>query len=264
MQAWLAAPCLAALPCPLPCRHCPGLQHAAALFTPMLPTLPALTSAARPSCCAVQGSDGYMYCDGLKIDDIRAQVGAVCVCVCACEPVCGSACAVCGQERGLGSRRAAACLQHTTIARLPTNATGAHLSLLPLLQGADRVRGVVHGLPVCVWVCWGRCVEVACSDRSSGRNQAAAWPHGRIPPQPLRPLIPFLNRHPHPYTHTCRSANYRAYQEALAGLDSIIGYAVKANNNFRIMQVSCRACCVRCDPAVSHLLLGLHRRRRCV
>jgi diaminopimelate decarboxylase len=30
--------------------------------------------------------------------------------------------------------------------------------------------------------------------------------------------------------------NYKAYQEALQGLDSIIGYAVKANNNFRIMQ----------------------------
>ena len=31
--------------------------------------------------------------------------------------------------------------------------------------------------------------------------------------------------------------NYLAYKEALEGLDSIIGYAVKANNNFKIMQV---------------------------
>jgi len=30
--------------------------------------------------------------------------------------------------------------------------------------------------------------------------------------------------------------NYRAYQAALTGLDSIIGYAVKANNNLKIMQ----------------------------
>ncbi|GAB4823388.1 hypothetical protein N2152v2_010434 [Parachlorella kessleri] len=31
--------------------------------------------------------------------------------------------------------------------------------------------------------------------------------------------------------------NYLAYQQALEGLDSIIGYAVKANNNFKIMQL---------------------------
>ncbi len=31
-------------------------------------------------------------------------------------------------------------------------------------------------------------------------------------------------------------ANYKAYQAALQGLDSIIGYAVKANNNFFIMK----------------------------
>lgn len=30
--------------------------------------------------------------------------------------------------------------------------------------------------------------------------------------------------------------NYEAYQEALAGLDSIIGYAVKSNNNFKIVE----------------------------
>lgn len=30
--------------------------------------------------------------------------------------------------------------------------------------------------------------------------------------------------------------NYRAYQEALKGLPSIIGYAVKANNNFVVMK----------------------------
>lgn len=34
----------------------------------------------------------------------------------------------------------------------------------------------------------------------------------------------------------CRQ-NYNAYKEALEGLDSIVGYAVKANNNFKIMQV---------------------------
>ncbi len=32
------------------------------------------------------------------------------------------------------------------------------------------------------------------------------------------------------------TANYKAYQAALQGMDSIIGYAVKANNNFKIMQ----------------------------
>ena len=31
--------------------------------------------------------------------------------------------------------------------------------------------------------------------------------------------------------------NYAAYQEALTGLDSIIGYAVKANNNLRILEL---------------------------
>ena len=32
------------------------------------------------------------------------------------------------------------------------------------------------------------------------------------------------------------TANYRAYEQALHGLDSIVGYAVKANNNLRILQ----------------------------
>ncbi len=32
-------------------------------------------------------------------------------------------------------------------------------------------------------------------------------------------------------------ANYAAYKEALEGLDSIIGYAVKANNNLKIMEL---------------------------
>jgi diaminopimelate decarboxylase len=38
------------------------------------------------------------------------------------------------------------------------------------------------------------------------------------------------------YSQARITANYKAYQEALSGLDSIIGYAVKANNNFKIMQ----------------------------
>lgn len=45
------------------------------------------------------------------------------------------------------------------------------------------------------------------------------------------------------------SQNYQAYQEALQGLDSIIGYAVKANNNFRIMQV--RIHLSVCGPSVA-------------
>ena len=32
------------------------------------------------------------------------------------------------------------------------------------------------------------------------------------------------------------TANYHAYEDALKGLDSIIGYAVKANNNLKVMQ----------------------------
>lgn len=32
------------------------------------------------------------------------------------------------------------------------------------------------------------------------------------------------------------TANYKAYEAALRGLDSIVGYAVKANNNLKIMQ----------------------------
>ena len=41
--------------------------------------------------------------------------------------------------------------------------------------------------------------------------------------------------------HRPCSQNYLAYAEALKGLDSIIGYAVKANNNFKIMQVGWRS-----------------------
>jgi diaminopimelate decarboxylase len=38
------------------------------------------------------------------------------------------------------------------------------------------------------------------------------------------------------YSQSRISANFKAYQEALQGLDYIIGYAVKANNNYKIMQ----------------------------
>ena len=38
------------------------------------------------------------------------------------------------------------------------------------------------------------------------------------------------------YSQERITANYKAYEEALRGLDSIIGYAVKANNNLHILQ----------------------------
>jgi hypothetical protein len=38
------------------------------------------------------------------------------------------------------------------------------------------------------------------------------------------------------YSQERITANYRAYQQALQGLESIIGYAVKANNNFLAMK----------------------------
>jgi diaminopimelate decarboxylase len=38
------------------------------------------------------------------------------------------------------------------------------------------------------------------------------------------------------YSQSRISANFKAYQEAMQGLDYIIGYAVKANNNYKIMQ----------------------------
>lgn len=38
------------------------------------------------------------------------------------------------------------------------------------------------------------------------------------------------------YSKAQITANYRAYEEALKGLDSIIGYAIKANNNLRIVE----------------------------
>lgn len=38
------------------------------------------------------------------------------------------------------------------------------------------------------------------------------------------------------YSQARITANFKAYQEALQGLSSIIGYAVKANNNYKIMQ----------------------------
>ena len=38
------------------------------------------------------------------------------------------------------------------------------------------------------------------------------------------------------YSEARISANYAAYEAALRGLDSIIGYAVKANNNMPIMR----------------------------
>ena len=45
------------------------------------------------------------------------------------------------------------------------------------------------------------------------------------------------------YSESRITANYKAYQAALAGVDSIIGYAVKANNNYKIVQhLQVRAC----------------------
>jgi diaminopimelate decarboxylase len=42
------------------------------------------------------------------------------------------------------------------------------------------------------------------------------------------------------YSRDRITANFTAYKAALEGLDSIIGYAVKANNNFKIMQHLCQ------------------------
>ena len=39
------------------------------------------------------------------------------------------------------------------------------------------------------------------------------------------------------YSHARIQQNYRAYAEALAGMDAIIGYAVKANNNLRLLEM---------------------------
>jgi diaminopimelate decarboxylase len=38
------------------------------------------------------------------------------------------------------------------------------------------------------------------------------------------------------YSRERITANFKAYKAALEGLDHIIGYAVKANNNYKIMQ----------------------------
>lgn len=38
------------------------------------------------------------------------------------------------------------------------------------------------------------------------------------------------------YSRDRITANYKAYEEALQGLDSIVGYAVKANNNLNILK----------------------------
>lgn len=41
------------------------------------------------------------------------------------------------------------------------------------------------------------------------------------------------------YSKSQLISNFRAYEEALEGLDSIIGYAIKANNNLRIVELLC-------------------------
>lgn len=42
------------------------------------------------------------------------------------------------------------------------------------------------------------------------------------------------------YSQARITANITAYKQALEGLNYIIGYAVKANNNFKIMQHLCK------------------------
>ncbi len=60
----------------------------------------------------------------------------------------------------------------------------------------------------------------------------------------------------------CCRQNYKAYQEALQGLDSIIGYAVKANNNFRIMQVCASAFLPVCASSEEQAAAAAAARRR--
>jgi diaminopimelate decarboxylase len=56
----------------------------------------------------------------------------------------------------------------------------------------------------------------------------------------LCPLLPQVPESPfYLYSRDRITANITAYKEALAGLDHIIGYAVKANNNLKIMQHLC-------------------------
>lgn len=53
----------------------------------------------------------------------------------------------------------------------------------------------------------------------------------------LQDVIDTMERRPfYLYSKPQITRNYEAYEKALKGLDSIIGYAVKANNNLKILQ----------------------------
>jgi diaminopimelate decarboxylase len=52
----------------------------------------------------------------------------------------------------------------------------------------------------------------------------------------IRRQVPAEHRPFYLYSKAAITQNYKAYEAALKGLDSIIGYAIKANNNLLIMQ----------------------------
>ena len=146
-----------------------------------------------------QGTDGAMYCDGMKIDDIRAQAGA---------------------------------------------ASGPFY-----LYSKEKIRwGALAGVGRYWWVLemGGGCAVLrrlqrpraaACTCLFTRAAAALVTYQSRIPCPHALPAACSASLLPPPYCSVCCRQNYQAYQEALQGLDSIVGYAVKANNNFKIMQV---------------------------
>ena len=108
------------------------------------------------------------------------------------------------------------------------------------LVGVDA--GAAGGVCACCAACRGQaqrrpllCIRIQQQRRGAAlaaMNGCIACAHAYRLPALLRRLftVPLF------VLSGCRQ-NYQAYQEALQGLDSIVGYAVKANNNFKIMQV---------------------------
>ena len=180
-----------------PARRCGASIRAQAVAAPEKPPLaPQYIIPAGQGVGIYQGDDGYLYCDALRIDDIREQVQASPFYLYSQEKI-----------RWVGK------------------------------LGSPCRRGVAAwvqaGGAVCCW-CWRRGLtagnaafrlKVLLAAVSCHQAAAASATHPRSTPNPP-------THHPPP----CRQ-NYLAYQEALSGLNSIIGYALKANNNFKIVQL---------------------------
>ena len=171
-----------------------------------------------------QGDDGYLYCDELRVEDVRKEhLKRLCDANVPQQP-----CYLYSKAKLTANYevRAAACIRSAS-----TSSQGCARNMVPIfrqhrfqlpckqteLQASARVRIHMQVLPqLCIWL------------------------HTQIDARRVDCIQTLVHLHIDCSCFSLQMTGYltvQAYREGMAGLPHVIGYAVKANNNLAIMRL---------------------------